>query len=238
MNTAEDLPGTLDGLVFDLDGTLYHMKWFMRPLLIAQLLPHIRRLPRYMSVRGELMGVDMGSGDRLMRELSIRLGKREKSEPEKMAEWIRLRFYPAFVKLMPLLRDSRPGLDRTVKVLRTRGIATAVVSDFDRIPERLLKLGHDPSAFDDIRSTEKEGMLKPSARVLSVLARRWRAAPERVLVVGDRDDTDGAAARAAGMPFVRITDRRLAPGGTAIAWTCLREYLEAVTASAESSRGS
>ena len=64
------------GVVFDLDGTLYGMPWYMKPLLFASLVPHGMRLPAYMRVRAEHAGRDHGTGSALMTAMCADLGRR------------------------------------------------------------------------------------------------------------------------------------------------------------------
>jgi FMN phosphatase YigB (HAD superfamily) len=212
------------GVIFDLDGTLYRMPWFMKPVLFAMLLPHGLRLSTYMRVRKRMAGQDFGSGAALMGEMSERLGRSAGLSAEAARAWIVGPFYTAFVNLMPLMRDSRPGLAGALAALRGAGIRRGVLSDFNRVRGRLEALGLPLDLFDTVDSSEEFGALKPSTRPFVHIAQRWGLAAEQVLVVGDRDDTDGAAARAAGMHFVRVSDSVV--GGQGMRWPQLRGCLE------------
>ena len=48
--------------------------------------------------------------------------------------------------------------------------------------------------------------------------------PSNILVIGDRDDTDGVAASKAGMAFIRISDKKSKPNG-AFGWSAIKAYL-------------
>ena len=59
-------------------------------------------------------------------------------------------------------------------------------------------------------SAEEMGALKPSARPFIEVARAMGVEPAETLVIGDRADTDGAGAKAAGMGALLIEGKRAA----------------------------
>ena len=214
------------GIIFDLDGTLYRMPWHMKPLLFARLLPHGLRLGAYMAVRRSVAGQDFGSGQALMAAMGERLGRASGITAEQAHAWIVGPFYASFIALMGLLRDSRPGLTQMLQTLGQRGLRLGVLSDFNRVRGRLERLGLDLALFDAVGSSEEYGCLKPGPRPFLQMAERFGLAPAQVLVIGDRDDTDGAGARAAGMQFLRLRDGR----GKGMRWSRLRQHLEELPA--------
>jgi len=206
---------SVKGIIFDLDGTLYRMRWFMRPLLFAKLFPRSARLPRFLAVRERFAGIDHGSRDALLGAVAAGLAAREGISADAAGRWIHDRFYPAFVAVMPPQRSGRPGLAETLRLLKARGLRLAVLSDYDAVAQRLGKLRISTDNFDILTSCEAAGALKPSARPFTEIAAAWELPCESILVVGDRDDTDGEAARRAGMRFLAVGDakrRRGAPG--------------------------
>jgi FMN phosphatase YigB (HAD superfamily) len=214
----------IKGIIFDLDGTLYRMEWFMRPLLTLQVLPRILMLPRYMKVRHGFSGKDLHDGEALLLAMAAELSRRSIGFSAAQAyRWMNHSFYQAFIAVMCLQRRGRPGLAQTIAKLRSQKIKCAVLSDFAHIDERLRKLSIDPNLFDLRLSSESEGCLKPGVRPFQLIANAWQCKPGQVIVIGDRDDTDGAGARAAGMQFVRITDRKQADVAH---WPELRVWLE------------
>jgi FMN phosphatase YigB (HAD superfamily) len=220
-------PSTIRGVIFDLDGTLYHMRWFMRPLLTLQLLPRLLLVPRYMAVRKKFSGRDLQSGEQLLKAMAVELSRKSIGLSESQAyRWISHSFYTAFVNVMRLMRGHRRGLADTLAGLRSRSIECAVLSDFAYIDERLDMLGIDRAHFSIRLAAESAGSLKPGARPFLQIAGSWKIEPAGIVVIGDRDDTDGEAARAAGMQFVRITDRKREPTAEALRWEDVREWLE------------
>ena len=196
----------IKGVIFDLDGTLYQMRWYLRPLLTIKIFPHILRLPRFLHERNKFAGLDMGSRPALMIAIGKALAIAEKADPDKMIEWIENQFYPSFLNVMPFFRDSRPKIDSTLIRLRDANMRMAVLSDYSLVKERVEKLGLNTSYFDILESSENSGALKPSPLPFLAIASQWNLSSSEIVVVGDRDDTDGAAARNAGMQFIGVCD--------------------------------
>lgn len=219
------LPNNIRGIIFDLDGTLYHMKWFMKPIMTLQLIPNIFWLPKYMSVRKQFAGKDLRDEATLMKELSKALAQKTgKENTDSILSWIINRFYQVFQNVMPFVNKSRPGLKETFSSLRSNGYKLGVLSDFSHIPERLTGLNIPQSLFHTISSSESEGALKPCARPFLQISKKWNIAPEHILVIGDRDDTDGVAAQNAGMQFTKISDKKNMPKN-AFSWETIKNNL-------------
>lgn len=224
LSLAQDIKG----IIFDLDGTLYRMKWYMRPLLTLKLFPQSMLLPRYLNVRKIFAGRDMKTGDALMRAMAFQLaGTGKNADPELMLAWIQNNFYPAFNAVMPRLRGARPGLDEALLSLKQKGYKLAVLSDFAHVKERLTGLAINPDLFDAVLSSETEGALKPHIRPFLTIARSLNLPPADILVIGDRKDTDGAAASECGMYFMHITDKKKVPSHT-YPWSSIREHLNSL----------
>ncbi len=206
------------GVIFDLDGTLYRMPWYFKPVFFVRLFPHGGRLPAYMRVRDAFAGKECGSGTQLTAQLSAALAQRVRIDSGVARTWIEESFYPRFAAMMGLVKGSRPGLGPLLAALRASGSRTAVLSDFAWVEQRLARLGIAQELFDACGSSEEAGALKPSPRPFLAIADGWGLSPSEVIVVGDRDDTDGAGARAAGMRFVNV-------GSTGVKWADLRRQL-------------
>ncbi|MGH3139783.1 MAG: HAD family hydrolase [Gaiellales bacterium] len=88
--------------------------------------------------------------------------------------------------------------------LELAGVPVAVVSNWDySLRATLAGLGLE---FDAIVTCGETGVRKPDPRIFLEALGRLGVAPADALHVGDRDGTDGAGARAAGID-VRILDR-------------------------------
>lgn len=217
-------PATIKGILFDLDGTLYRMIWYLKPLLALRLLPKSLRLPRYLRVRKTFAGKEMESGQALLRAMAEALGRATKTGTEEMLAWIENTFYPAFISVMPLMRGARPGLPDLLAKVKRKGIRIGVLSDFAHIEERLTCLDISPTFFDTLVSSEAAGCLKPSPKPFLGVADAWKMDPSHILVVGDRNDTDGTAAGASGMRFLQITDSPRQCADT-FRWRQVKKYL-------------
>ena len=108
------------------------------------------------------------------------------------------------VRLIRRYHCIRPEAYELLRVCRERGLQTAIYSDYGSVIEKLEALGIDPAQFDLLISAPQLGALKPSEpcarRVLELL----QADPKTTLFVGDRDDKDGATARAVGAKLLLV----------------------------------
>lgn len=206
---------SIRGVIFDLDGTLYVMRWRLQFYLFFALFPSGVRLPGFLAVRQTCAGIDFQSRDRLLDEVSGKLAVAAKISASDALRWIDQSFYLAFINAMRHFRRSRPALSEFLSKLRSHHVQLAVLSDYGRVVERLEKLGIEPARFDTIASCEDAGALKPHKRPFLEIAREWGIHPSEIVVVGDRTDTDGIAAGSAGMQFVHVSDaRHMPPGAT------------------------
>lgn len=220
MKSTDD---SIKGVIFDLDGTLYRMQWYMRPLITVAVFPYCFRLPRFLKIRNRFAGKDLNSREQLLSEICRQMSLSEHLAEEEILKWILESFYPAFVKTMRFLRNSRPQLDQTLTTLKNSDIKLAVLSDYDHVKQRLENLSIRPELFHTVTSSEAAGALKPSARPFIEIAENWNIPPEKIVVIGDRDDTDGEAARKASMQFWQISDCRTARKN--MKWPFIRDSL-------------
>jgi FMN phosphatase YigB (HAD superfamily) len=99
-------------------------------------------------------------------------------------------------------RFRRSSLVSEIHAHRAAGGRTAVVSDYPA--RRKLEALGVTDLFDTVVSNGEHASLKrlkPAPDGMLLAASELGVKPERCLVIGDRDDADGAAARAAGMAF-------------------------------------
>ena len=84
------------------------------------------------------------------------------------------------------------------------GVRVVVLSDYDMVEEKLEALGLSGSMFDWVAAAPALGGLKPAHQLMTVVAERMGVRPSQCLVLGDREDTDGALARATGAQFYLV----------------------------------
>lgn len=198
--------GRYDAWLVDLDGTLY------------------RALPVKLAMAGELatsgwtavstLRVFRKEHERLRRELANPVADPFALQLERAATALHLDRTQLQTRVEAWM-IRRPGkwirLFRRRRLLdeiasfREHGGRTALVSDYPA-HDKLVALGA-AHLFDEVVACGEAGgpqRLKPWPDGYAEAARRLGVNPERCLVLGDREDADGRAARAAGMEFRRV----------------------------------
>lgn len=213
----------IEGIIFDLDGTLYSMNMLFKPYMTLRMFPTPLFLPKFMKARKRLIGQGYHSRDELLMAFAHEVDK-ENFTLDTITEKIDNHFYPAFIDAMRFVRNSRPAVNDVLIHLRNSGIRSAVLSDFSHVSERLRKLSIPTRQFDYIGSSEDDYSLKPNVKSFDKIAQLWKMNPQNILVIGDRIDTDGAGAEKANMQFLQITDnKKKNPCGAS--WEEVKEFL-------------
>ncbi|MBN2659206.1 MAG: HAD family hydrolase [Spirochaetales bacterium] len=192
----------IEALIFDLDGTLYDKK----NIVLNTLKSHWREIPILHAsnrLRKALKGVDLESSEKFHETFYSRIAGTAGRRKATIEHWYQKKFYPRFIRALKKKYRARNNLIPTLEKLQ-RILPMAVFSDYSYVPERLHALKIPKEYFSFMAGSEEYGVLKPSARPLLEIAAKLGVSPEKVLVVGDRDDTDGEAARMAGMMFYHI----------------------------------
>jgi HAD superfamily hydrolase (TIGR01509 family) len=203
-------------LIFDFDGTLYEGRGFARRLVLARpgeapLILAERR------TRKALTGCDYGSPEAYDAEFFSRMARLAKRPAEDLRRWYFEAYMPRICGILRRHYRPRPGAAELLENLHRRGLPWAVYSDYPLTAERLAALGLAPPPEGRLYGPEHFGAQKPAVRPFLSIAAALGRSPDRTLVVGDRPDTDGAGAAAAGMPAA-IIDRPLS-------WESLRSLL-------------
>jgi HAD superfamily hydrolase (TIGR01549 family) len=110
--------------------------------------------------------------------------------------------------LLKTFYPARPGVQDLFKTIDRMGLPRAVYSDYPLVGQRLEAIGLDPDSCGMLYSPENFGAQKPAPRPFLEIAEALRCKPGDILVVGDKDKTDGAGAAAAGMLYIRIVSRK------------------------------
>ncbi len=195
--------GPFQGVIFDLDGTLYYLRKTRMRLTIA-LWRSIMVLRHMSSARAAIRRKAYPDEESLKEAFAVELGQRAQIPTAEAARWYDEVFFSAFIKLLADQATPRPGLLSLLSELRSDGLRLAVVSDIGCVEERLRVLGIPPELFDVVKCAEACGELKPSPRSLLMVAQKWHLDPKTIVVVGDRVDRDALAAKAAGMQSIMI----------------------------------
>ena len=198
----------IEGVVFDLDGTLYSLRGRqLRMTLALWRWKDLRVLRHLLGTRTWIRSKSYTDRKAFYAAFCEELGRRAGISPPEAGKWYENRFLGSFVNMLAKRARVRPGLLALLARLRQNGAKLAVVSDYGYVRERLDALNIPIDAFDQLCSSEDYGVLKPSPRPLTALAEEWGLNPKCIVMIGDRKDLDQASATAAGVNFLGISDR-------------------------------
>ena len=102
--------------------------------------------------------------------------------------------------LRHLRRCRLPAIEEFFEALRQRSVKIGIFSDYP-VEKKLLALELRADATRCATDPDVD-RLKPHPKGLQVLCAALGVPPEGCLMIGDRDDRDGAAAGRAGMPYL------------------------------------
>jgi len=220
-NVVEERPSlklmhNIKGIIFDFDGTLFDNAYFGFFLIAANPL-HAIRVWKERLVRKRFAGRDFATPERYYNAFFTAMGKMCFARPSRIQNWYFNRYMPRMVRVLRKHYQFRPGVQ---ELFRRFDAATstapssnfpraAVYSDYPFLKERMEAMGLRPGPGVSLYSPESFGAQKPAPRPFRQIAANLGIAPEEVLVVGDREETDGLGAFHAGMRFFCLeTGRR------------------------------
>lgn len=190
----------LKAAIFDLDGTLYDKSGLAWRLIASQLLRgRLRMLKCEREVRRELRGRHFASEDDFYDNFFARFAK-----PEFARRWYFEEYMPDMVAILRKHYRIAPWVESTMLELRSNGCKIAVFSDYGFVCEKLKAIGYNLDWADYLFDAPELGGLKPSKKSFEKICEEMNVKPSECLMIGDRDDTDGAGARSVGMAFVHV----------------------------------
>jgi len=191
--------------LIDLDGTLYAARWVKLAMAMELLCfgrGSIRILRTFRQVHEELRegGVAAGEYSSPYQMQIERTAGRLGSSPDEVQTCVVHWMFQRPAKWLRLCRNRR--LLGEIERFRAAGGRTAVVSDYPA-REKLAALGVEGLFDVVVASGEPNGplKLKPAPDGYELAARCLDVVAASCVVLGDRDDADGEAARRAGMRF-------------------------------------
>jgi FMN phosphatase YigB (HAD superfamily) len=202
--------------IFDLDGTLFDSRGIGRRMVLSWL-PGARLMGYERLIRRTMQGRDLGSPEAYYTEFFRVFSGRTGRSPAFLRDWYFQRYLPHMERILGRYYAAWPGTGEFFSRLLAAGTPFAVYSDYPNPASRLRALGVEPPPGGRVFHAGDFGAQKPAPRPFLAIAEALGAPPASVCVAGDREDTDGAGARAAGMGFVRIIN----PGekDKGITWT-------------------
>lgn len=190
-------------VVLDLDGTLYDKRglaaevigrlWWCLPLLAAERLA--RRNAHYMQFASE---------EEFFGAFFATMARGHWWGPGIAAQWYHRVYMPTMIRMIRRYHHPRPEVMVLMETCRQEGVKMAIYSDYGSVVEKLEALDIDPHQFELLISAPELGALKPSEHCARRVLEMLQADPETTLFVGDRDDKDGASARAVGAKLLLI----------------------------------
>ena len=189
-----------EAVIFDLDGTLYDKSRLPLYVVLSDL-GHLRCLKAERTTRKELMGKDFGTEDEFYSLFFAAAAAKAGVTPERFRQWYFGRYMPDMARILSDHYRLYPWVEEVFASLRSSGVKTAVFSDYSAVPDKLSALGFSSTWVDLIADAPSFGGLKPSEASFRRLAKAMGVTPSQCLMVGDRQDTDGEGALAAGMSF-------------------------------------
>lgn len=191
-------------VVFDLDGTLYDKRglarrvigrlWWCLPMLAAERLA--RRNAHY---------VQFASEEEFFEAFFATMARGHWWSAGMAAQWYFHVYMPTMIRMIRKYHHPRREAIALIDACREQGIGMAIYSDYGSVIEKLEALGIDPNLFDLLISAPELGALKPSEPCARRVMELLQADPATTLFVGDRDEKDGASARAVGAEFLLIS---------------------------------
>jgi putative hydrolase of the HAD superfamily len=206
----------LEGIAFDLDGTLYP-NYRLNVLLIPFLLKEWRLLWAFGKARNMIRAVQekefpalkpaapAAAGEppppdfyEAQARLTARILKADPSMIKERTEKLIYRGWEPFFKRVRLF----PHVEESLRAFRERGLKLGLLSDFP--PERKLEYLGLAGFWDAVRCSECTGWIKPDPRPFWRLAEGMNIPPDRILYVGNSRRCDVFGAKRAGMRTARV----------------------------------
>lgn len=194
---------TIKGVIFDLDGTLYDNSTLARHLVLHSIF-NLRLLYAERVCRHRMSGRYFGGKGATYRAFFARMSAMSGKSVDKVSKWYWDAYLPLQIRMLSRHFHKKSWVDATLDDLRSRGVKLACFSEYSCVREKLKAIGIDPSKFDYIVDAPTAGGCKPCRKAFLYVAAKMDCYPADILMVGDREDTDGAGAESANMQFLLV----------------------------------
>lgn len=189
----------IKAVIFDLDGTLYNKSHLHIHIIVNQLLRgKLFILKREREVRAKLKGMHFGSEEAFYDNFFKNIGKKN------ARNWYFDCYMPQMAKVLRKHYHLAPWVKEYIMPLREKGVKIVVFSDYGFVEEKLDAIGFERQWADYLFDAPSLGGLKPCRESFLGVCEKIGIEPQHCLMVGDRDDTDGAGAKSVGMQFAKV----------------------------------
>lgn len=192
-------------IVFDLDGTLYaksHMVWRM----LCSAPREWRLMLAERKTRKQLRGQYFGNEDTFFQTYFLTMATYCNAHPEDLRTWYFNRYMPLMVSVIQRYYKPVEWLLPFIADCKKHGIRLVVLSDYGHTHEKLRALNLNDDLFDWVVSAPELGGLKPTSQLIEKVLENMDVTPAECLIIGDREDTDGALAQAVGADFKLVSN--------------------------------
>ena len=190
-------------VIFDFDGTLYDNTGIALKLIKARPFDMFK-MNAERQARKVLKGTYFESEEKFLEKFFAIAAQKAKCSKEKFDSWYTKTYLPCMIKVLHKKFPARKNVDGLFETIKSKGIKLAILSDYSFIAQRMQAISISSENVDIMKSSQELGGLKPAPQLFLKLADQFKIAPEKILVVGDRDDTDGQGAINSGMKFIQI----------------------------------
>ncbi len=194
----------IKAVIFDLDGTLYDNSKLPFYVVMRNLF-HLRSLYAERSCRHHMSGRYYGTKGAAYDELFRRMAAFTHTNVDHVSHWYWTKYMPSQVKVLKRHMHAKSWVKPTLESLKAQGIKIACFSEYSFIKEKLVAIGIDPNIFDFIIDAPTAGGSKPCRKAFMYVAAKLDVHPAEILMVGDREDTDGAGAESCNMQFQLVS---------------------------------
>lgn len=192
-------------VVFDFDGTLYNKRGMVRRMMCGALLDW-RMMLIERRTRKQLMGTWAGDKESFYNLFFQTMANGHRFSASYARWWYSTRYMPLMVKIIKKHYQLVPWVMPFIQQCKKLGVRLVVLSDYGHTTEKLQALGLEQSLFDWVVSAPELGGLKPAPQLMARVAEQMGVQPNQCLVIGDREDTDGALARSVGATYWRCNN--------------------------------